>query len=151
MPRRVTPEGIALIKKYEGYSNSAYKCPAGKWTISYGLTGQDIRQGTIWTDEQCQRRFDARLAQFEADVERLLLGARVSDGCFSALVSLAWNIGIDAFAKSTCLRKLRAGDHTGAWSELPRWVHSNGVLLPGLVKRRAAEQALWDVWATRRA
>jgi lysozyme len=146
MARRITAEGEALIKKYEGYRNTAYRCPAGRWTIGYGLTGPDIRQGTVWTDERCESEFQRRLRQTEADVERLLLGARVSDGCFSAIVSLTWNIGIDAFAKSTLLRKLRAGDPAGAWSELPRWVHSNGQLLPGLIKRRAAEQDLWDHW-----
>lgn len=144
MARRVTSEGEALIKRFEGFSLRSYRCPAGRWTISHGLTGPDIGPDTVWTAERCEAEFQKRLRHVEAEVERLLLGARVSDNMFSALVSLAWNIGTAALGKSTLLRKLRAGDSAGAWSEFPRWAHSGGVLLPGLIRRRKAEQDLWN-------
>lgn len=143
MARRITPDGERLIKDFEKLELKSYRCPAGRWTISYGLTGPDIGPNTVWTEERCEAEFQKRLRHVEGEVERLLMGTRVSDQCFSALVSLAWNIGLGALEKSTLLRKLRAGDQWGAWSELPRWAHANGQLLPGLVRRRAAEQALW--------
>lgn len=142
MTRRCTPEGIALIKHFEDCRLVAYLCPASKWTCGWGET-EGVTRGTTWTQEEADRRFDLRLRRTEAAVERMLMGTRVSDNIFSALVSLAFNIGEGAAAKSTLVRKLRAGDAMGAWSELPRWCHANGVLLPGLVRRRKAEQDLW--------
>jgi lysozyme len=144
MARRILPDGKRLIRHFEGFALKSYLCPAGRWTISYGLTGPDIGPDTVWTVEQCERQFEARLRIVEAEVERLLMSTRVSDAMFSALVSWVWNIGAGQAGKSTLIRKLRAGDALGAWSELPRWAHSNGQLLPGLIRRRRAEQVLWS-------
>ena len=60
---------------------------------------------------------------------------------FDAFVSLAYNIGEDAFCKSTLARKLKAGDYAGACREIEKWVYFKGKTLPGLVKRRADERA----------
>lgn len=149
MPRRITPEGEALIKEFERLALSSYRCPAGRWTISYGLTGPDIGPGMVWTAEKCEAEFQKRLRYVEGQVERMLMGTKVSDGCFSAIVSWVWNVGMGDAEKSTLIRKLRSGDQQGAWSELPRWCHGGGTLLPGLVRRRKAEQDLWGIWRGR--
>ena len=143
MTRRIHPAGENLIKDFEGFALKSYKCPAGRWTISWGLTGPDIGPNTVWTAEKCDAEFQMRLRLYEREVEAMLMGARVNDFVFAALVSWCWNVGLDAARKSTLIRKLRAGDEMGAWSELPRWCHSNGQLLPGLVRRRRSEQELW--------
>jgi lysozyme len=142
MTRRCTPEGIALIKQFEECRLTAYLCPASKWTCGWGET-EDVTRGTTWTQEEADRRFDLRLRRTEAAVEKMLMGTKVPDSVFSAMVSWVYNVGEGAAAKSTLVRKVRAGDLMGGWSELPRWCHSNGVLLSGLVRRRKAEQDLW--------
>jgi lysozyme len=145
MARRISKEGEALIREFEGYAETAYRCPSNVWSIGHGLTGPDIKQGTVWTAEQCERRFQERLRLVEAEVEAMLMNAKVPDTVFDALVSWVWNIGGTAAKKSTLIRKLRKGDLLGAWSELPRWCHgSGGVLLPGLVRRRKKEQDHWN-------
>jgi lysozyme len=62
----------------------------------------------------------------------------------AASVSFAYNVGAQAFCGSTMARKLRAGDMPGACAELSRWVYAKGELLPGLVRRRAAERAMCE-------
>ena len=62
---------------------------------------------------------------------------------FRSLVSFFFNLGLGALGDSTLLRKLNAGDYQGAADEFPRWVKAGGQTLPGLVKRRDAERALF--------
>ena len=142
MTRRITPEGVALIKEFEQCRLISYLCPAMKWTCGWGET-EGVAKGTVWTQEEADRRLELRLRRTEVAVEKMLMGARVPDSVFSAICSWVYNVGESAAAKSTLIRKVRAGDLTGGWAELPRWSHANGVLLPGLVRRRKAEQDLW--------
>jgi lysozyme len=62
---------------------------------------------------------------------------------FDALCDFVFNVGAGNFEESTLLRKLNDGDYGGAASEFDRWVHSGQTVLPGLVRRRAAEKALF--------
>jgi GH24 family phage-related lysozyme (muramidase) len=62
---------------------------------------------------------------------------------FSAMVSFAFNVGLNAYRGSTLLRKHNAGDFAGAAAEFPRWVYAGGEVLPGLVRRREAERTLY--------
>ncbi len=62
---------------------------------------------------------------------------------FDALISFVFNLGIGNFRTSTLLKKLNAGDYTGAAKEFPPWVRADGKQLPGLIKRRDAEKALF--------
>lgn len=142
MTRRTNAAGVALIREFEGCRLIAYRCPANRWTCGYGET-ENVGPATVWTQAEADRRLDLRLRRTEAAVEKMLMGTRVSDNQFSSLVSLAYNIGETALARSTLIRKLRAGDTLGAFSEFPRWAHSRGQLLPGLVRRRRAEQELF--------
>ena len=142
MTRRTNAAGVAIIQEFEQCKLKAYRCPANRWTCGWGET-ENVGPTTIWTQQEADRRLELRLRRTEAAVERMLMGTRVSDNQFAALVSLAYNIGETALAKSTLLRKLRAGDTLGAFSEFPRWAHSNGQLLSGLVRRRRKEQELF--------
>lgn len=137
----VTSErGRQLIMDAEGVRLDAYLCPAGKWTIGVGHTG-DVKQGDRITQHQAEVILQLDLERFEEAVTRLAPG--LSSSRFSACVSFAFNVGIAAFEKSTLRRKILAGDFAGAAAEFPKWVRAGGKELPGLVKRRAAEQALF--------
>jgi Phage lysozyme len=78
----------------------------------------------------------------------LVAGTHVTQNQFASLVSFAYNEGLGALHGSTLLKKFRAGDVTGAAAEFPRWnkatVHGKTVVLPGRVKRRTAERALFE-------
>ncbi len=136
--------GMNAIHAEEGCVLHAYQDRAKVWTIGWGHTGPEVREGLVWTRAQAD-------AQFDADVTRravapILKHVRVllTQGQFDALVSLVYNIGGGAFAKSTLLRKLNLGDFTGAAAEFNRWCHSGGTVDPVLVRRRARERKLFE-------
>ena len=124
------------------------------WTIGFGATGKTITRGTVWTLEQCERAFDAHLDLFEAGVNRLLRRTNLptTQNQFDALVSFAYNCGLDenrngiaeGLGDSTLLKKHLAGDYVGAGQEFAKWARAKGKILPGLVKRRAAEAKLYQ-------
>ncbi len=127
----------ALVKEFEGLALSAYKCPAGVWTIGYGHTG-DVHGGERVSIHQADTILTADL---EATALRLrqAVKAPVTLGQFKALLSFAFNVGANACKDSTLLKKLNAGDEGGAAVEFTRWVYADGKKLKGLVKRRARE------------
>lgn len=158
--RRVSDRGVALMHGFEGCARErddgrfeAYPDPGSRdgtpWTIGYGSTGPDVKAGTIWTRAQCEERFRRDLAKFEDGVTRLLGGAPTTQCQFDALVSIAYNIGLDEDADtiaeglgdSTLLKRHRAGDYEGAASEFAKWVFNDGRKMKGLERRRAAEAA----------
>ena len=150
-PRAVSPAGLALIQRFEGCARAlgdgtfaAYPDPGtggDPWTIGWGATGPGIGPGTIWTQAQCDARLASDLERFAAEVNRALGDAPTTQDQFDALVSFHYNTG--AIARSTLMRLHRAGDHAGAAAEFGRWVHAGGRKLTGLVRRRAAEAALY--------
>lgn len=140
---RTNRQGQQIIKDAERLRLRSYLCPAGKWTIGYGDTGPHVGPGQVITEAEAEERFARRLAnEFEPGVEQLL-EVEVTGNQFSALVSFAYNTGLEAFAQSTLLRRLNQGDVDGAAAEFGRWTRSRGRVLPGLVTRRAAERELF--------
>ena len=134
---------IDLVAQFEGCKLTAYLCPAGVLTIGYGHTGPDVKPGQTITQDRARQLLAADLAKFAAGVNELCNGWRITQGMFDALVSFAYNLGLGALAGSTLLRLLRAGDVQGAAKQFDRWNKAAGKVLPGLVKRRAAERDLF--------
>lgn len=145
--RRIGPRGIALMHEFEGLVLDAYPDPGSKdgrpWTIGRGATGTGIQKGVRWTVEQADARFAEDIAKFSSKVDAVLGDTPTDPSQFDALVSLAFNIGIDALRKSTVLRKHKAGDHAGAAAAFSMWVKNDGKVMRGLVRRRAAEAELY--------
>lgn len=154
MTRRIGPKGRALIQSFEGCEKrrpdgklDAYPDPGSggdPWTIGWGSTGPGIRKGTVWTQAQADERFEADVQKFAAKVDALLGDDPTTPGQFSAMVSLAYNIGLGNFAGSTVLRMHRAGDFVGAAGQFGRWNKAAGRVMAGLTRRRAAERALYE-------
>jgi len=142
MARHISPEGLTLIKQWEGCRLTAYKDVAGVWTIGYGSTGAHVRAGMTISQAEADALLVADLARFERAVEQLVK-VPLSDGQFAALVSFAFNVGEGALQKSTLLKKLNAGNYDAAPGELAKWVNAGGKKVQGLVNRRAAEAGLW--------
>jgi lysozyme len=138
--------GVELIKEFEGLRLRAYLCPAGVATIGYGTTvyptGYKVQMGDQCTAEQAEEYLRSDLRDFERDVERMVL-VPLNTNQFAALVSFAYNLGAEALRKSTLLRLLNAHNYAGAADQFARWTYAAGKQLPGLVRRRAAERALF--------
>lgn len=144
----MTEAGKALIRKFEGCSLVAYLCPSKVWTIGYGNTtyadGTPVKEGDKIDQATANQLFDITLNKFEKQVKMLLgdtLLVTLPKEAIDALISLAYNIGTGAFAKSTLLKKLKENklnfDEIEKWWAC--WNKSNGKVLNGLVRRRAAE------------
>lgn len=141
-PRRINEAGLALIKEFEGCRLTAYRDPVNVLTIGYGSTGPHVVPGMKITQEQAEELLKSDLARFEKAVNQMAPNATGNQ--FSAMVSLCFNIGEDAFRKSTLLKKHLAGDREGAKAEFARWKFAGGKVLNGLVRRRAAEAELYS-------
>ncbi len=139
--RRINAEGLQILKDSEGLELKAYKDPVGIWTIGYGSTGPHVTPGKIITEAQADDLLRDDLSRFEEWVAANCNPA--TDNQFSALVSFAFNLGQSALKDSTLRRKHMAGDYAGAKAEFARWNKAGGKVLPGLVKRRAREAALY--------
>lgn len=133
--------GINLIKEFEGCVLTAYKCPAGAWTIGYGHTS-GVQQGQTITQAQAEAYLKSDLAIYENAVNSYVT-VSLNQNQFDALVSFAYNCGTGALKTSTLLTLLNQGNYSGAANELDKWVKAGSTTLEGLVRRRAAEKALF--------
>lgn len=141
---KISKNGINLIKEFESLKLKAYPDPGtgGKpWTIGYGHT-KGVKLGDVISKQQAEQYLRDDLNEFESGVSRLVT-VQINQNQFDALVSFAFNVGLGALEKSTLLRLLNAGDYAGAAEQFPRWNKAAGKVLNGLIRRRAAEQALF--------
>ena len=126
---RVSTAGRAVIQQREGLRLEAYRDSAGVWTIGFGATwyadGTPVKQGDRISPVEAERLLDTHLTHFADAVDRAVT-VSITQSQFDALVSLALNIGTDAFARSTLLRKLNSHDIAGAANEFLRWNRSGG-------------------------
>lgn len=133
-----------LIKSFEGCRLTAYRCPAGVWTIGYGHTGHDVTRGTTITQAKADELFDVDIKIFAAKVAPLFSGVNLRPRQFEALVSLSYNIGNLAAKAPTLVRLVRGNpDDPAIRAEFMKHRNArvNGVLKPlaGLIRRREAE------------
>ena len=138
----ISKNGLDLIKHFESLQLKAYKCSANVWTIGYGHT-KNVKEG----DRICEDQANCFLMQDLYSVERAivrLVKVKINQNQFDALCSLIFNIGISAFNKSTLLAKLNKDDYVGAAEQFRRWNKVNNVVMAGLVRRRQAEEDLFN-------
>lgn len=144
---------IALVQRFEGCAKrqpdgsfAAYPDPGtggDPWTIGWGSTGPDIKAGLVWTQQQCDARLDQDVTAFAAKVANLLGTAPTNQHQFDAMVCFAYNVGIGNLASSSLLKYHKAGDFAGAERQFALWDKAAGKVMPGLMRRRAAEAALY--------
>ncbi len=136
---KISPTGLEAIKLHEGLRLHVYKDVAGFETIGYGHLIKPGESFKKITEQEAHRILRADVKHAEAAVNRLVK-VELSQAQFDALVSFVFNLGAGAFADSTLLQKLNAGDYQGAANELPRWNKAGGKVARGLVVRREYER-----------
>jgi lysozyme len=165
---KLSKAGEDLMHKYEGFRSRPYLCPAHIWTIGYGhvLYQDQIRlpvvrvegketpmirkemplkpeDNRVWTKTEIDELFRADVGTFERGVLRLVPGVVGRQGSFDALVSISFNFGLGNLQRSTIRMRANRGDWAGAAEAFRVWTKGGGKVLPGLVKRREAEIALF--------
>ena len=138
----ISNKGLDIIKHFESLQLKAYKCSANVWTIGYGHT-KNVKEGDRISEDQA----NYFLMQDLYSVERAIIRhvkTEINQNQFDALCSLIFNIGITAFKDSTLLNKLNNNDFNGASNEFKRWNRVNGIVMRGLIRRRQAEQDLFN-------
>lgn len=143
---KVSQRGIDLIKQFEGLELEAYQDIAGVWTIGYGHTGPDVQPNMRISERDAEELLKKDLKPREDAVERLA-SVSLNQNEFDALVSFVYNVGAEAFKKSTARKRLNKNNRVGAAEALTWWNKATvgGVLreVLGLTRRRAAEKALF--------
>lgn len=134
--------GLELTKSFEGLRLTAYRDGAGVLTIGYGHTGPEVHEGLVITEAEAEMLLRRDMADAVAWVNGLVK-VTLTQGQFDALVDFTYNAGRGSFRGSTLLRMVNAGDFKGAEGQFGLWVHAGGEVEPGLVRRRAAEAALF--------
>lgn len=144
MAREINEAGIQLIKQFEGLRLEAYPDPGTggePWTIGYGHTG-GVKKGQKISEQEADELLKQDLKRFEDGVNNLVRYP-ININQFSALVSLSYNVGLANLKSSTLLAMVNVGKLEEAALQFPRWNKAAGKILPGLVKRRKAEQDLF--------
>jgi lysozyme len=140
--------GIDMIKSFEGFRGTPYKCPAGIPTIGYGATfypnGKKVTMtDAAITEEQATELLAHMLVSFEKYVDSYCVDT-ITQNQFDALVSFAYNLGPANLKASTLLKKVNANSSDESIRlEFLKWVKAGGKTLKGLVRRREAEADLY--------
>jgi lysozyme len=148
-----------MIKHHEGVRLKPYLCPAKLWTVGVGhvlypeqanmkledrkdlwLHPEDNR---VWTMEQVNALLEFDLDRFERGVARLCPSSTSNQNHFDALVSFSFNVGLGSLQKSSLRMKYNRGEYEEAANEFLKWAKAGGKVLPGLLKRRSDEKALF--------
>lgn len=168
---KLSKAGEDLMHRFEGFKDRPYLCPAHIWTVGYGhvlyqkqislpvvrppgKTKNDIpmirkemplelEDFRVWSKQEIDELFRADVASFERGVLRLVPGVVGRQGSFDALVSFAFNAGLGNLQRSTIRMRANRGDWEGAAEAFMMWTKGGGKVLPGLVRRRQAEIALF--------
>ncbi len=140
----LSPAGLSLLKKSEGFRDCVYADVAGFSTIGFGhrLTPNEAYPNGINLAEG-EELLSRDLAIAEAGVNRLVKVA-LTQGQFDALVDFVFNLGASRLASSTLLRYLNEGKFAAASWELLAWDHAGSREIAGLKARREAEFQLWN-------
>lgn len=165
---KLSKVGADLMHRYEGYRTKPYLCPAHIWTIGYGhvlyqeqirlpmvrVEGKEIpmirkefplrpEDNRVWSKEEIEDLFSKDVASFERGALRLSPNLANRQGAFDAVVSFSFNVGLGNYQRSQIRIKNDRGDYEDAAEAFMLWTKAGGKELPGLVKRRRDEKALF--------
>ena len=150
MSVRIDDAGYEFIKQWEGVRNKAYRDSAGIPTIGIGFirymvgarAGTRVQMQDYLTDDEIKAEFTVQIAAYEDAVAEAVKVA-LTQSQVNALVSLCYNIGVNAFKGSTVVRELNQRKYQAACKAIGMWNKAGGRVVQGLVNRRKAEQVLF--------
>ena len=133
-----------FIEQWEGFRDTAYRCPAGVLTIGFGHTGTDVKEGQVVTYKEAYAMLIEDLKRYASGLAFWINGY-LTEGQFIALMSLAFNIGVDGVVHKCpkLLRAVNTGDTEEAARQFLDVNKVNGKVLSGLMRRRQAEAKLF--------
>lgn len=134
---------VKMISSYEGFSATTYVCAAGKKTIGYGFTDSNLVAQAQMSMQEAWHILGSKVKNLAKQIKAELKGISLSANELAALVSFTYNVGFFNFKSSTLFKLLKAGNKKAAAKEFDKWIYAKGKVLNGLVKRRAAEKALF--------
>lgn len=132
---------VACIAPAEGLRRVAYNDPVGIPTICFGET-RGVKLGDTATTNQCKDMLATRVEQDFLPAVKACITRPMPDTRIASFVSMAYNVGVETFCKSSVARKYNAGDTQGACDAMLLYVYAHGIKLPGLTKRREQEREL---------
>lgn len=133
---------VDLVKSFEGFSATAYLCPAGVPTVGYGST-ENVDMGDEVTEVEAECMLMEDLIEASVAIDQLV-DVPLNQNQYDALTSLVYNIGRDAFRNSTLLKLLNSGEYEGAAAQFARWNRGGGRVLAGLTRRREEERKVFE-------
>lgn len=137
-------EGFHRVPKHDPGRAHPYVCPAGYWTIGYGRLCDPRHPPISETQAEAYLAQDLMTAM-QATLRYCPVLSTESESRLAAIIDFTFNLGAGRLQTSTLRRRVNQRDWPGAASELKRWVYGGGVVLPGLVIRRAANAALIEI------
>ncbi len=135
-------KALEVIKKFEGCRLKAYYDQGHVATVGWGCTGPDITIDTEWTQEKADTDLTVRVLKLKNQMAPMLK-VTLTENQMAAFLSLAYNIGIGGFSKSSALAAANAGNFGAAADDILKWDKIGHVVNAGLAKRRAAERTLF--------
>lgn len=137
---KISDNGVSLIKRFEGCRLTAYRCPAGVWTIGYGHTS-GVVQGMTITQDQADVYLRDDIEKYENAVNKYNAIYGFNQNQFDALVSFTYNCGVGNLKNLTQSGKRTISQIS---TKILLYNKAGGVTLLGLQRRRAAEKELFD-------
>jgi lysozyme len=133
----------SLEKRFEGCKLVAYLDTVANppvWTIGWGHTGKDVYPGLTWTQEQADEQLDHDILAAQTLLD--IYSSGLAGNTQVALTDFVFNLGIGNYRTSTLCKLVNAKDWVSVKTELLKWDHSNGKVIPDLLERRTAEANL---------
>lgn len=144
----LSAKGLALIKRFEGFSATPYKCSAGVPTIGYGSTyyedGRPVQMDDPAISEEWAEALLINVVRTFEKAVNSMIQQELTQNQFDALVSFTYNVGTEAFKKSTLLKRVNNNPFDSDINrQFLKWVNAGGKVRAGLVKRRQKEAQLY--------
>ena len=150
---KTSENGLKLIQEFENFEAKPYLDSARVWTIGYGSTYYPNGKPVTGRDKPITREYAETIQRnviatdFEPVINELLekeiASSFITQNMYDAIISLAYNIGVNGFKKSSVLRLLKQGDKENASNAFLLWNKAGGKVLKGLVNRRKKERELF--------
>jgi lysozyme len=144
--RNITEKGLDLIKLFEGFSPTMYRCPAGYRTIGYGHLVKVIESYKFYNGISIDYADELLRDDLQTAQRGVFkwINVPLTDGQYDALVSFTFNLGSGALQASTLRKVINRYDYESVPKQFRRWVYARGRKLNGLIRRRESEINLYN-------